>query len=95
MYQPSANSGERSTSRLKLTMAMGKTRLALAVAERVRHALRALELETDTGTVRITASIGVAEARGTAETLDGLLKRADAALYEAKAAGRDCVRGCG
>jgi diguanylate cyclase (GGDEF)-like protein len=38
-----------------------------------------------------TASFGVAQRHGS-ETYDGLLRRADLALYEAKNAGRDCVR---
>lgn len=42
-------------------------------------------------TVRFTASFGVAE-MSAGETRTSLLSRADAALYEAKRAGRDCVR---
>ena len=41
--------------------------------------------------VRFTASFGVAE-MAAGETRASLLSRADAALYEAKRAGRDCVR---
>lgn len=40
---------------------------------------------------RCTASFGVAQRHGN-ETYDELLRRADLALYEAKNAGRDCVR---
>ena len=63
---------------------------ALVVAERVRAAL-------DTGLrapqlVDYTVSIGVALLEE-GETLDGLMARADAALYEAKAAGRNRVVG--
>lgn len=40
---------------------------------------------------RCTASFGIAELRP-GETANGLLRRADEALYQAKRAGRDCVR---
>ena len=40
---------------------------------------------------RVTASFGIAGRRD-GEGLDALMRRADAALYEAKSAGRDCVR---
>jgi len=41
--------------------------------------------------IRFTVSLGIAEFRS-GETLKTWLARADAALYEAKAAGRDQVR---
>ena len=40
--------------------------------------------------IRVTLSIGLAEAR-VGDTVNSLLERADAALYAAKAAGRDRV----
>jgi PleD family two-component response regulator len=42
--------------------------------------------------VYVTASVGWAVLRG-GEAPDDLVRRADNALYEAKAAGRNCVRG--
>jgi diguanylate cyclase (GGDEF)-like protein len=57
---------------------------ALIIAEKIRSAIAGAE----SGSLRITASIGVAE-RESGEDFDCLLKRADAALYRAKAAGRD------
>jgi diguanylate cyclase (GGDEF)-like protein len=67
--------------------------LALAVAERLRAAMAATAVAlAGSGEVRFTVSIGVA----TLEPGDGgpatLLARADAAMYEAKRAGRNCVR---
>jgi two-component system, cell cycle response regulator len=64
-------------------------REAAAVAERARLALSARPI--DLGGVRqeITASFGVAAARS--EGADSLLRRADAALYRAKEAGRNRV----
>ena len=43
------------------------------------------------GERRITVSIGVTEATA-ADTVSTVLRRADAALYAAKHAGRNCVR---
>jgi diguanylate cyclase (GGDEF)-like protein len=61
---------------------------ALAIAEKVRAAIAS----ADSGGPRITASLGVAE-RGPDESFDGLARRADSALYRAKAEGRNrsCV----
>ena len=63
---------------------------AMAIAERLRQKLSALRLEADGKPVRFTGSFGVAEWRS-GESVDDLLKRADVALYEAKAKGRDRV----
>jgi diguanylate cyclase (GGDEF)-like protein len=62
------------------------------VMERVRKRIAALPLRTRTATAQVTISIGGClhdpEERTTAEDL---LRRADDALYQAKAAGRDVV----
>ena len=64
---------------------------AARVAEWVRGEIEQIEVRGRTGPVRLTASVGVATStRG--EAMDSLLERADAALYAAKAAGRNCVR---
>jgi diguanylate cyclase (GGDEF)-like protein len=64
---------------------------AAGVAERLRAGLEALEIEGPAGaSLRVTASFGVAvypEAR----TSDELLTTADAALYRAKADGKNRV----
>ena len=60
------------------------------VAERLRQSILTNPITTDAGPLRITISIGVAEALKL-DTLDTLIARADAALYKAKHAGRNCV----
>lgn len=61
------------------------------VAERARAAIAAMRIDDDRGgEIRVTASIGVAAKRPD-ETRDALIARADAAMYRAKRAGRDCV----
>ena len=63
------------------------TQSALQIAERVRRAI-----EHDDGTVQpVTISLGVATLTGS-ETLESLIKRADVALYDAKAAGRNQLK---
>lgn len=63
---------------------------ARVVAERLRAALDRGMDAGETGLVRYTVSIGLATLR-TGEPLAGLLGRADAALYDAKAGGRNRV----
>jgi len=64
---------------------------ARSLAERLRR-LVAAEPFPEAG--KVTASFGLAQLQPR-ETLDAWLKRVDDALYAAKAAGRDCVRGDG
>ncbi|MEY8878415.1 MAG: diguanylate cyclase [Leptothrix sp. (in: b-proteobacteria)] len=59
-------------------------------AEALRLSVADLQIATDSGIARITVSIGVAQARD-AEGADSLFKRADAAVYAAKATGRNRV----
>lgn len=61
---------------------------ARALAERLRIALEAQAVGTAVGPVPMTTSIGVADAK---PGLACLLGRADAALYRAKASGRNRV----
>jgi diguanylate cyclase (GGDEF)-like protein len=70
---------------------------AANVAERVRQRIERLDVSVSRHAggithVGVTASIGVASAWGAAE-LDDLLRNADVALYLAKGAGRNTVRG--
>jgi diguanylate cyclase (GGDEF)-like protein/PAS domain S-box-containing protein len=64
---------------------------ALDTSERLRKSIESKPLETEDGVVVYTASIGVTEYRTTDKSLEQTLKRADAALYKAKASGRNRV----
>jgi diguanylate cyclase (GGDEF)-like protein len=62
---------------------------AAIVAESLRAFVASKPIPAGAAEVRVKISAGVAEWSG--ESADELLRRADAALYEAKAAGRDTV----
>jgi diguanylate cyclase (GGDEF)-like protein/PAS domain S-box-containing protein len=67
----------------------------LATGERLRGNLEKMEVITAQGVRSVTVSMGAASFDGTdcsVINLDVLIKRADQALYEAKNAGRNCVR---
>jgi diguanylate cyclase (GGDEF)-like protein len=62
---------------------------AVKVAEKVRRAIAGVAVPGETGPLRVSASFGVAELDRAVPDLDGLLKRADDALYAAKQGGRN------
>ncbi|MBR1206674.1 diguanylate cyclase [Bradyrhizobium sp. AUGA SZCCT0051] len=64
---------------------------ARTVAERIRKRAEGLALAADGHPVRLTVSIGVAEALTSMPGIDALMKAADAALYQAKEHGRNRV----
>jgi len=63
----------------------------LAFAERFREAVRELRFEGNLASRQLSISAGVAEHR-IGESMNDLIARADAALYVAKRAGRNCSR---
>jgi diguanylate cyclase (GGDEF)-like protein len=67
---------------------------AAMVAERLRAMIAQVPIQIPGGTsLTLTASFGVAGMeRVTEDTIDFLIRAADQAMYEAKAAGRNCVR---
>jgi diguanylate cyclase (GGDEF)-like protein len=65
---------------------------AIAIAERLRERVMRIDLSRWVGERRITVSIGVATSVPTLDSISVMLHRADAALYAAKDAGRNCVR---
>ena len=65
---------------------------ARMLAERIREAFEVTRVDTDDGPVNFTASFGVDALRPALDTgIDAVIKRADDALYRAKAAGRNRV----
>ncbi|MGW8193030.1 MAG: PAS domain S-box protein [Desulforhopalus sp.] len=64
---------------------------AMSTVQRILHGLAAHQVNTEAGNIRFTASIGTATLQDSDESLQQLLNRADAALYEAKRNGRNCV----
>lgn len=63
---------------------------AEALAGRLRHTAEALRIRGARVPIRLTCSFGVSE-WGEGDTIEGLLKRADIALYEAKTTGRNRI----
>ena len=68
----------------------------LKAAERLRKKIENLKIRTSRGKLSVTVSMGIATVvpdLDQTQTLDMLIRRADQALYAAKDAGRNCVRG--
>jgi diguanylate cyclase (GGDEF)-like protein len=68
----------------------GDLAAAVAVAERLRREVASLHIAAGGEQIALTCSFGVSERR-LGENVDQLMKRADMALYVAKANGRNCV----
>ena len=68
---------------------------ARPAAEKLRQAVADAVIESSQGAIRVTASFGVAaiDLSEQERAVDAMLERADQALYLAKAAGRNTVRG--
>lgn len=64
---------------------------ALSVAERLRRQVETAKIYRSGIAVSTTASLGVSMMIA-GDTIDDAIERADAALYEAKSGGRNCVR---
>lgn len=62
------------------------------VAERMRLGLSAKPIQTEQGFTTLTVSIGVAMMDWGTQDLNTMISNADRAMYEAKNAGRNCVR---
>ena len=62
------------------------------LAERFRETVMGIDTRRWLMDRRITVSIGVTMAKPSGDTPSSMLQRADAALYEAKRAGRNCVK---
>ncbi|WP_236346729.1 histidine kinase N-terminal 7TM domain-containing diguanylate cyclase [Paenibacillus plantiphilus] len=75
-----------------LALPSASLREAGELAERIRTKLERSPLSTKYGTIKVTSSFGAAQYSEQSDTLEALLRDSDAALYEAKRAGRNCVR---
>ena len=64
---------------------------ARELAEQIRLVVSTTPFDTEVGPIHVTASLGVVSVEQPGETLTRLVMRADAALYAAKTAGRNCV----
>lgn len=62
------------------------------LAARLRESCSRIVLPSPTADIRCSCSIGISERRPDDEALDSMLRRADAALYQAKRSGRNCWR---
>ena len=67
-------------------------RKAEHAAERMRLSIAALRIETESSVLSCTASFGVTECSSEQSDLQTMLVQADRTMYEAKTAGRNCVR---
>lgn len=68
-------------------------RQAVNVAERLREIIATTPLVHDEESIAITASLGVDEYRGNhSDSPEGFIERVDTWLYQAKHAGRNCVK---
>jgi diguanylate cyclase (GGDEF)-like protein len=65
---------------------------AVARAEVMRRRLEASPFDVDGAEVRVTISVGIAEASAASPRIGDLMKRADQALYRAKHDGRNLVQ---
>lgn len=68
---------------------------ALQAAERLRSAITGIRVQHDTTALQVTASFGVASIGNGDDSFDVLMRRADAALYDAKHSGRNRVASAG
>ena len=63
---------------------------AQKLAGRISEACRNVNVTVPTGDVTCSCSIGISQVQADDDDIDDVLRRADAALYDAKRSGRDC-----
>lgn len=76
-----------------LLLSCSDRQAALSLAEQLRSSVASLQIPAENDSIAVTISIGVAAYRPTQDLAESLLRRADLALYRAKAAGRNRVEG--
>ncbi len=62
------------------------------LAERIRFEISALSLNTKSGPISFTISIGASQVGGNAKTTKKIIKKSDEALLNAKRDGKNCVK---
>ena len=67
-------------------------RTAARIAEVLRMSIQEMVIAFESANLKVTVSCGVATALPAGDSPEALVRRADRALYAAKAAGRNCVR---
>jgi diguanylate cyclase (GGDEF)-like protein/PAS domain S-box-containing protein len=65
---------------------------AFQVVESVRRAVATRPVLSSAGSLHVTLSAGIAQMAAREESIEAMMRRADGALYEAKASGRNCCR---
>jgi diguanylate cyclase (GGDEF)-like protein/PAS domain S-box-containing protein len=65
---------------------------AVLLAERIREEVNRVNLRTPNGSAILSMSAGLCRSRADDTGIDDIVRRADVALYEAKAAGRNAVK---
>jgi diguanylate cyclase len=70
---------------------LGSPEVVENLAENILNVLRQ-DFRVEEATLRVTSSIGIAVYPNSGETVDALMKNADAAMYEAKQSGRNTYR---
>ncbi|WP_413437232.1 diguanylate cyclase [Sulfuriferula sp. GW1] len=65
---------------------------AIVLAEKIREEVSRVSLRASNGSVPLSMSAGLCRCHPDDTRIDDVVRRADAALYEAKAAGRNAVR---
>ncbi|HET7631036.1 MAG TPA: sensor domain-containing diguanylate cyclase [Gemmatimonadaceae bacterium] len=68
---------------------------AMELADRLRQAVEGADVKYKGEDLSVTISCGIAAYRDGVSTREGLFRAADRALYDAKRAGRNCVRAVG
>ena len=63
----------------------------MTIAERIRNAVNQITICSPRGEFRLSISCGIARCDPGDESLDEATMMADDALYQAKAAGRNCI----
>ncbi len=75
-----------------IAMPMANLSQASMIAERLRAEVANTNFSYHNQAIRITISLGVSAYKLKEDTLESVLEQADQALYQAKQAGRNCVR---